>query len=177
MKARLAILLTALMTTALPGIADAQLQVDHTPSTAPALGKTIRGSSTTVFKITTAGVVTRTSGNAILLSSGSVTAPTISIGCGFLNLSGLCAARNIRVTIIPVTGTGPAKIVMFRMGSLTGASYSGSAPGESGTLTFDLQPLGLFGTATFKLGMDVQLNAGAASGAETYSYQVTAQFL
>lgn len=162
---------------ALPRTAVAQLQVAHSPATAPTLGTTIRGSSATTFTITAAGAVTRASGNAIRLSSASVTTPTITISCGLLNISSLCALRSIRVTIVPVTGTGPAKIVKLRVGSLSGASYSGSAPAEAASLTFDLQPLGLFGTATFKLGMDVQLNAGAASGNQLYDYQVTATFL
>lgn len=177
MKAWTFALLAALPITALPRVANAQLQVTPSPATSPVLGTTIRGTSATTFSITTAGAVTRTSGNAIRLSSASVTTPTISIGCGFLNVSGLCAVRSVRVTIVPVTGSGPASIVKLRVGSLSGATYSGSAPAESSAITFDLQPLGLFGTATFKLGMDVQLAAGAASGAKVYEYQVTATFL
>lgn len=161
-----------------PTAAHAQLQVSRSPATSPTLGTTIRGSSTTTFSISTAGGVTRTSGNAIRLSSGSVTAPTVTISCGLLNISSLCALRYVRVTITPVTGTGPAQISRLRVGALSGASYrSGSAPVEGGSLTFDLNPMGLLGTATFKLGMDVQLSANAASGVYTYDYLVTVHFV
>jgi hypothetical protein len=177
MNARLLALLAALLLMVLPSAAAAQLQVSHSPSTAPVLGTTIRGVSTTTFTITVAGAVTRASGDAIRLSSASVTPPTITISCGLLNISSLCALRSIRVTIVPIIGSGPARIVKLRVGSMSGASYVGSAPAESASISFDLQPLGLFGTATFKLGMDVQLAAGAASGVKVYDYQVTAQFL
>lgn len=155
----------------------AQAQVSRSPAVAPALGTTIRGTSATVFSISTAGAVTRTSGNAIRLSSSSVTPPTITINCGLLNLIGLCALRYMRVTITPVAAS-PASITKFRVGSLTGSGYrTGSAPAEAATLTFDLNPLGLFGTATFVLGMDVTLAANAATGSYTYDYIVTVQLV
>jgi hypothetical protein len=167
-----------LLTGVAPTAAHAQLQVSRSPATAPTLGTTIRGTSATTFSITTAGAVTRTSGNAIRLSSASVTTPTITVSCGLLNISSLCAVRYVRVTITPVTGTGPAQVSRLRVGSLSGATYrSGSAPADGGSITFDLNPLGLLGTATFKLGMDVQLAANAASGAYTYDYLVTVQFV
>lgn len=156
----------------------AAAQISHTPATAPVLGTTVRGSSATTFSVSTAGVVTRTSGNAIRLSSSSVTPPTISINCGLLNLGSLCLARYIRVTITPVAG-GTASISKFRVGSLTGgATYrSGSAPAEAATLVFDINPLGLFSTANFVLGMDMTLAANAPSGAYTFDYVVTIQLV
>jgi len=159
---------------AAPMTARAQATVTRSPATAPALGTTIRGNATTVFSISATGTVTRVSGNAIRLSSGSVTTPTLTIHCGLLNLSGLCALRFVRVTITPVTGSGPAIITRLRVGSLSGASYrGGSAPAEAASLVFDLNPLGLLSAATFRLGMDVTLPADAASGNHTYDYVVT----
>lgn len=157
-----------------PMVAHAQATVTRSPATAPALGTTIRGNATTVFSISPTGTVTRVSGNAIRLSSSSVTTPTLTVNCGLLNLSGLCALRFVRVTITPVTGSGPATISKLRIGSLSGASYrSGSAPAEATSLVFDLNPLGLLGSASFRLGMDVTLPADAASGTHTYNYIVT----
>lgn len=158
------------------GQVSADPTVTRSPATAPTLGTTIRGSSASTFSITAAGAVTRTSGNAIRLTTSSVTTPTITINCGLLNLSSLCALRYIRVTISPVSGTGPATITRFRVASLTGGTYRTSAPAEASTLTFDINPLGLATTATFKLGMDVQLAANAASGNQTFDYLVTVQF-
>lgn len=159
---------------AAPMTAQAQATVTRTPATAPALGTTIRGNATTVFSVSTTGTVTRVSGNAIRLSTSSVTTPTLTINCGLLNLSGLCALRYVRVTITPVAGSGPATISRLRVGSLSGASYrSGSAPAEGASLVFDLNPLGLLSTATLRLGMDVTLAANAASGNHTYDYIVT----
>ena len=179
MKAFILFLFTALMLLVAPDVALAQspLQITRSPATAPTLGTTVRGSSATTFSITTGGSVTRTSGNAIRLSTSSVTAPTITVSCGLLNLSSLCALRYVRITITPVTGAGPASISRLRVGSLSGASYrSGSAPAEGASITFDINPLGLFGSATFTLGMDVLLAAGAASGNTTFTYNVLVDF-
>ncbi|ATQ43878.1 hypothetical protein [Caulobacter mirabilis] len=160
-----------------PGAALAQIQV--TPATAPVLGTTIRGSSVTVFSISTTGVVTRLSGNGIRMSSASVTVPTISFNCGLLNLSGLCALRQLRVTIIPLAGSGPASIVKLRVGGLTGTTYVGGSPPPEGTsVTFDVNALGLLSTASFQLGMDVQLAANATpTGLQSFAYQVTVTML
>lgn len=175
MKRLIAVFSAGLMFLA-AGSAHADPTVTRSPATAPVLGTTIRGSSATTFSITTAGAVSRTSGNAIRLSSSSVTTPTITINCGLLNLNGLCALRYIRVTITPVAAS-PAQITRLRVGSMTGGVYrTGSAPAEASSLVFDLNPLGLFTTATFKLGMDVQLAAGAASGLQTFDYMITVQF-
>jgi hypothetical protein len=158
--------------------AQSDATVTRSPVTAPSLGTTIRGTSATTFSISTGGVVSRTSGNAIRLSSASVTTPTLSINCGLLNLSGLCALRYIRVTITPVAGTGPATISRLRVGGLTGTTYrTGSAPAEASSLTFDLAPIGLLRTATLQLGMDVLLGANAASGAYSFDYIVTVQLV
>ncbi len=175
-RTRFALLLAAGLAV-VPGAALAQIQV--TPATAPVLGTTIRGSSATVFSISTTGVVTRLSGNGIRMSSASVTVPTISFNCGLLNLSGLCALRQLRVTIIPLAGSGPASIVKFRVGGLAGTTYvGGSAPAEGSSVTFDVNPLGLLSTASFQLGMDVQLAANAApTGLQTFTYQVTVTML
>lgn len=159
------------------GQAQADPTVTRSPAVAPTLGTIIRGSSATTFSISAAGAVSRTSGNAIRLTTSSVTTPTVTINCGLLNLNSLCALRYIRVTITPVTGSGPATITRLRVASMTGGTYrTGSAPAEAATLVFDLNPLGLFTTATFKLGMDVQLAAGAATGNTTFDYLVSVQF-
>ena len=170
--------LTAGLLFSAPGAAVADASVSRSPATAPSLGTTIRGTSATTFSISTAGAVTRTSGNAIRLTSDSVTAPTLSINCGLLNLSGLCTLRYIRVTITPVTGSGAATISRLRVGGLSGATYrTGSAPTEAASLSFDLNPIGLLSTATLKLGMDVVLSANAASGVYSFDYIVTVQLV
>ncbi|GAA0620551.1 hypothetical protein GCM10009422_15270 [Brevundimonas kwangchunensis] len=164
------------LTTLQPGVAHAQLAVSRSPATAPVLGNTIRGSSATTFQITSDGVVTRASGNAIRISSSSVTTPTITMTCN--SFASVCYQRYVRVTITPVSGSGPAEISRLRVGSLSGTTYrTGSAPAESASLQFDLNPLGWYGSATFKLGMNVLLAANAASGTDTYDYLVTVQFV
>ncbi|WP_292037332.1 MULTISPECIES: hypothetical protein [unclassified Brevundimonas] len=171
------IILITLLTMAVSGVAHAQATVTRSPASAPTLGVTIRGTTPTTFSISSTGAVTRTSGNAIRLTSGSVTTPTLSINCGLLNLSGLCALRYVRITITPV-GSSSATITRFRMGTLNGATYrSGSAPAEGATLTFDINPLGLLSTATFQLGMDVTLAANAPSGTYGFDYVVTVQLV
>lgn len=160
------------------GSAFADPYVARSPAVAPTLGTTIRGSSTTTFSISTAGAVTRLSGDAIRLSSASVTAPTININCGLLNLNSLCALRYMRVTITPVAPSGSASITKFRVGSMTGATYrTGSAPAEASTMVFDLNPIGILTSVNIKLGMDVQLSPGGSTGAQTFDYMVTVQFV
>lgn len=160
-----------------PGLAHAQATVTRSPATAPTLGTTIRGSTATTFTISTSGVVTRTSGDAIRLTSGTVTTPTFSVNCGLLNMSGLCALRYIRVTITPVGG-GAATVTRLRVGALSGATYrSGGAPAEGPSVTFDLNPLGLLSNASFRLGMDVTLAANAPSGTHGFDYLVTVELV
>ena len=42
---------------------------------------------------------------------------------------------------------------------------------------FDLNPLGLLSTVSFKLGMDVLLSAGASSGNWNYAYTISVEFI
>jgi hypothetical protein len=170
----LGVLVLALVGWACP--AEAQIGVSQSPAIAPDLGKVIAGSAPTTFSITSDGTVTRTSGNAIRLSNGSVTTPTISISCALLNLVNLCAVRYMQVTVQPAGGSGPASVNMFRIGSLQGASFRDGLPTPASAITFVLNPMGL-GTTTFKVGMDVNVAAGAASGQQLFSYTVTASFL
>ncbi|MCO8030808.1 hypothetical protein NI454_12710 [Brevundimonas diminuta] len=173
----LMIALVAVLGMSAPRLAHAQVTVTRSPATAPTLGTTIRGTTATTFTVSTSGAVTRTSGDAIRLTGGSITTPTFSVNCGLLNLSGLCALRYIRVTITPVGG-GAASVTRFRVGGLSGATYrTGSAPAEGSSVTFDLNPLGLLSTATFRLGMDVTLAANAPSGAHDFDYIVTVELV
>ncbi|WP_122464521.1 MULTISPECIES: hypothetical protein [Brevundimonas] len=151
--------------------------VSRSPATSPQLGRVIAGATTTTFSISTAGAVTRTSGDAIRLTNTSVTAPTVTISCGLLNLNSVCALRNIRVTVTATGATGETRIVRLRAGTLTGSTYRAGGVREGTTLTFDINPIGILGSASFPLGMDVQVDAGAQPGADSFTYTVTAQFL
>lgn len=166
----------ALATSASP--AAAQLQVTASPAIAPNLGTMVRGSSATTFTVTTGGSVSRTSGDGIRITSGGATAPRVTISCGLLNLSGLCALRQVRVTVQPVTNAN-AQITKFYVGSIAGnlLMATGANPTPAASLTFDLKPLGLLGTGSFTLGMDVWTAAGLASGNYHFDYVVTATFI
>ncbi|WP_271086343.1 hypothetical protein [Brevundimonas sp. NIBR11] len=161
-----------------PSSAAAQIQISQTPAVAPALGTMVRGTTATSFTVSTAGSVTKTSGNGIRISSAGVTPPTVTISCGFLNLNGLCAVRQVRVTIQPVPSSD-AQITKFYVGSVTGniLMATGSMPAPASSMTFDLKPLGLLGTGSFTLGMDVFTAAGLASGTYNFAYTVTASFI
>lgn len=158
---------------ALPGVAAAQLSVTRSPSLAPILGDTIRGTAATTFSVSTTGAVTRTSGNAIRMSTGSVRAPTITLGC--TNNSNNCRTRDIRVTILPIN-SGSATVTRLRVSALTngGRFESGSTPGEAAILQFDIKALGSK-TTSFDLGMDVRLAANAAAGDHDFDYLVVAE--
>jgi hypothetical protein len=102
----------------------------------------------------------------------------VTISCGLLNLSGLCALRQIRVTVQPVASS-TAQITKFTVGGVQGNILwaIGSPPVPGPSLTFDLKPLGLLGTGSFTLGMDVWTAAGLASGNYHFDYVVTAAFI
>lgn len=170
--------LTALAFFALIRTADAHAQmITLSPQAGPALGTTIRGSTATTFSITTTGIVSRTSGDALRMSNGMVTAPTVNFNCGLLNLGELCLLRPVRVTIAPASAGGASTITRFRISNLSGTTYrSGSAPQDAAVLVFELNPL-LLSTVSFKLGMDVQVAADAPSGNSTYAYTVSVTFI
>ncbi len=153
--------------------ASAQIAVSRSPAAAPSLGTVIEGSSTTVFSISAAGVVTRGSGDAVRLTTGGATAPTATITCMTLVN---CTLRDVRVTITASGATGAASITRFRIGALSGGTYRTSAPPDGSSLTFDLRPLGLGGSASFPLGVDVTVAPGS-TGPASYTYTVSAVFL
>lgn len=161
-----------------PTNAAAQIQISHSPTIAPDLGRMVRGSSATTFTVSNGGTVTRASGDGIRISSNSATAPTVTISCGLLNLSGLCALRQIRVTVQPVASSS-AQITKFTVGGVQGNILwaIGSPPVAGPSLSFDLKPLGLLGTGSFTLGMDVWTAAGLSSGNYHFDYVVTATFI
>ena len=167
---------TVVLSLAAAAPAAAQLAVRRSPAEAPVLGTTIRGVSTTVFRITATGGVTRASGDAIRLSTASVRTPTITIDCGARQLESLCALRYIRVRISPASGSGAARITRLRIGSLDGGRvYGGGSPSEGAAMDFVIAPVGLFGSVSFELGMDVTLTGGAPSGEHEFDYVVTVQ--
>lgn len=152
----------------------AQISISRSPVTSPVIGKVVRGSTATTFAVSSGGVVTRTAGNAIRLTTASITPPTVTISCAVFNFS--CGLYDIRVTVNATGASGEGSITRFRMGTLTRGAYSTFAPADGASLTFDLRPVGSGGSASFTLGMDVLLAAGANSGTDTFTYTVTATF-
>lgn len=167
-----AVLATVISAASLPTPAKAQISIDRSPTTTnPVLGRVVRGTTATTFSISPTGVVAR-SGDAIRMSSSGVTATTVTISCGLLNLG--CAGRTLRVTVQAAGATGSSTLTKFRVGSLTGTNYStGSAPTEASSLTFNLTGIGLLGSCSFALGMDVLVPPTATPGNGTFSYTVT----
>lgn len=175
--ARRMIVAAAVLAALAPPAAQAQIAISRSPATGPDLGRMVRGSGATVFVVGANGAVTRTTGDGIRISSNSVSAPTFTLSCGFLNLQNLCAMRQIRVTVQP-GASASARITRFTVSNPTGSvMYAGAAPAPASSLTFDLKPLGLFGSGTFTLGMDVFTAAGLASGTYNFDYTVTARFI
>lgn len=172
--ARIALMLT-LIVLATP--ARAQVVTTRSPAVAPALGQVLRGSTTTQFSISPAGVVTRLSGDAIRLSSANVTAPTVTITCGLLNLDQLCALRRMRVTITASGHSADASIVRFKVANLSGGLFYLTPPVDAPVIIFDLYPIGVLGSVNFNLGMVVELAPGTTTGLETFNYTVQAVLL
>ncbi|CAN5127476.1 hypothetical protein BH09PSE1_BH09PSE1_26610 [soil metagenome] len=153
----------------------AQVTVQRTPSSVtPALGEVIRGSTPTTFSISTAGVVTRTSGDAIRVTTGNVTPPSIVILC---QLDVLCNLRNMRVTVHITGSSGIASITNLRVSSTYGLLYYIAPPTSGSSITFESYPIGLNLGATFAIGMDVLVPPTGPTGYGTYTYTVTATLL
>ena len=155
--------------------ASAQITVQRSPATVtPALGSVIRGSAPSTFSISTSGVVTRLSGDAIRMTSGNVTPPSVVIFC---RLDLLCNLRNMRVTVQVTGSTGEATISNLRVSATSGLLFYTAPPASGSTITFDTYPIGLNLGATFAIGMDVLVPASGPTGYGTYSYTVTAVLL
>lgn len=155
--------------------AAAQITVQRTPSSVtPNLGQVIRGSSPTTFSISTAGVVTRTSGDAIRMTSGNVTPPTIVIIC---QLDIVCNLRNMRITVQVAGSSGIASITNLRVTATHGLIYYIAPPSSGSSITFETLPIGLNLGATFIIGMDVLVPPSGPTGYGTYNYIVTATLL
>lgn len=145
------------------------------PANTPDIGKVVYGSSgVTTFTVSTAGAVTQSGGNAIRLTSGGVTLPTITITCGDDND---CNTKDINVTVTASTANPRIKVSQFTMTALTGTTVrSGTTSGSS--LSFRLNDVTKNSTITFKLAMQLQVQPGAASGTgdKTAAYTVSVAF-
>jgi hypothetical protein len=151
------------------GAAHAESLALSVTSGAPNLGKVVRGAASTAFTITTAGVVSQT-GPAIRISSGSVTAPTISITC---NGNGHCNNRAITFTIT-AGGGPPARFTKFSVSCSSGCAGTTVSPVSGPSpLVFTLS--GMNGNnVQFKVGGEVTVDALAASGVKTLPFTVGA---
>jgi hypothetical protein len=155
--------------------AAAEVTVTLPASTTPALGEIVAGTMPTVFRIGVDGTVTRISGDAVRLSNAPVTPPTMRLTCGLLNLANLCLLRNIRITMAPQASGTLAAVTMFRIGAVSGTTFSGGAPVDASTMNFQLNPMGL-GVVTIQFGMDITVAPGQR-GTTTTRYIVNADFV
>lgn len=155
--------------------AAAEVTVTLPAATTPALGEIVRGTMPTVFRIGVDGLVTRISGDAVRLRSTPVTPPTMRLTCGLLNLSSLCLARNIRITMAPQASGTLGSVTMFRIGALSGTTFVSGPPADGSTMNFQLNPMGL-GVVTIQFGMDVTVAAGQ-TGVTAPRYSVNADFV
>ena len=152
--------------------AAAQLTVARSPAApAPALGRVVGGTAATTFEVNAStGAVTRLAGgNAVRVSTTSVTAPTITISCG----TGSCATTRVRVTVSAVASSGPS-ISQFTVTDLTGTTFDGGAPAPGSSLAFRLQPIGKNRSASFRVGLRVTVPSSPSSGSYTFGYTVNA---
>ena len=153
----------------LSGPATAQT-VAITPSV-PDLGNVVSASTgITTFRITSsAGTITKVSGNGVRLSSGG-SPVLVTISCN----NNTCKNKALSIRVGSIGSPGG------RMGALsnfTVAPGSAAITGGSGTnpLTFTMGALSNPGTATFWIGMDVPIrgdDSGVGTGAATSDFYV-----
>jgi hypothetical protein len=178
MKVRARILL-GLVAAAIPVAVIAQTfttTVAISPTAAPTLGRVVGGTSVSTFSVdASSGTVTRLSGNAVRLTSGSVTTPTITVVCK----TNCANSRVVNVTITAGAVTGRTSITNFTYSNFS-SSHSGTTTSGSTTgspLTFAIQfPTGNGGTdksATFKLGMTTSVATTGARGDGAFAYTVS----
>lgn len=156
--------------------AAAEVTVILPAPTTPALGEIVAGTVPTVFRIGVDGSVTRIFGDAVRLSKAPVTPPTMRLTCGLLNLANLCLIRNIRITMAPQASGTLAAVTMFRIGTVTGTTFSGGPPADASTMNFQLNPMGLGNIVTIQFGMDITVAPGQRGSAQT-RYTVNADFV
>lgn len=156
--------------------AAAEVTVTLPAPTTPALAEIVAGTLPTVFRIGVDGSVTRISGDAVRLSNAPVTPPTMRLTCGLLNLASLCLVRNIRITMAPQVSGTLAAVTMFRVGAVSGTTFSGGPPAAASTMNFQLNPMGLGNVVVIQFGMDITVAPGQR-GATVTRYSVTADFV
>ncbi len=150
--------------------AAAQLSISRSPMTSPEIGIVMKGSTATTFSVSTAGAVTRVSGDAIRVSSSSIPVPTITLHCGTNN----CKGDEFRITITASGASGDSRISLFRIGTLSGGRFKSARPADGASLTFDLRMDTRKNPMSFTLGMDVLMAAAAQGGIQTFTFTVTA---
>jgi hypothetical protein len=142
-------------------------------STVPAMGKVAAGSVTSTFTVDgSTGAVVRATGNAVRVNSpGTVSTPTITVTCA--PCTGNAASRTMTVTVTS-TGSGRATITSFTRTNMSSGVTFGSATTGS-PLVFTIQFPGGSGpnTASFKLGMTVQVANTGATGVRSLPYQIS----
>lgn len=146
------------------------------PANTPSLGKIVYGASgATIFTVSTAGAVSQSGGDAIRLTSGGVTLPTITITCGNDNE---CKDKDVNVTVTASTANPRIQVTQFTLTALSGATAQTGGTTSGAALSFRLNKLGKNSTATFKLAMQIQVQPGAASGTgdKTAAYTVNVAF-
>lgn len=149
------------------------VNVSITPSVqSPNLGKIATGTTPTVFHVdASTGAVSRVSGNAIRLATGPVTPPLVTLVCQ----NSACGTGTITVTVMPglMTTGRLVSIASFSVSGLTGATIV-SPPTGTAPMTFTISPVGLNGTASFRLGLDSRVSPNGSTGNSTWSYTVQA---
>jgi hypothetical protein len=136
---------------------------------APALGKVAAGTAASTFTVNgSTGAVALASGNAVRFNSpGTISTPTVSVTC-----NGNVAARTVTVTVTS-TGSGRANITNFTRTNTGGiGTFGGATTGSPLIFTIQFPSGGGANTATFKLGMTVQIATTGTTGVRSLPYTV-----
>jgi len=148
------------------------------------LGKVVRGTTQTLFRLTPPGALSRISGNFTRVSgnTGQLTPQTVTVTCVTTSGSGngTCASyTRVKISVTALTNTGwPGSATAFTADSVTGATLtqtSGGASSRTFTLTCPGSSCLSSVTITMAVGMDVTLNTSAITPqAGGYPYSVSA---
>lgn len=172
-------LLAQLGAVLLPAAALAVDNLSITIATTPiALGKIVRSNSAaTTFTVTNAGAVSVTSGAGVRVTTGTVSALSLSLDCRQDATTTKCTAgsKTYTLTVTAGSSSGGDTLNKFSYGSIgSTGSLVGSAPAAANPLSFQLQVKpGQTWPITVTLGYEFGVSTTATRGSASAPYTVT----
>ena len=160
---------TGLLWSGLVGAAGAPTLAVTTPTVA--LGKLVRGSTNTVFTVSSSGALSKTSGTGAVVGSTTVTPLVFSIACSSCGSNQIGSSHKFTFTVTTGTATGASGVTIGTYGyvSMTRATLSGSAPADADPLSVAFTSVTSW-PVTITLDFTYTVDTSTTQGASTVPY-------